>query len=202
MKPAELEELIQRVTDRLIETLQLDQQSVEFIGKNDSYPAWFRNRISADFRCQFNSKQDGDNAILLCLSELTVPELLAVANLVTINKRTERIVDYLCKGKPVWIAEDENNFLKFKQLQRYGVRKAILTGLAKVQSYGVTFVKDEAVLDQVLRQVNKPLPVTKKYVTLQTVVTRHKAHLPLIHANEIPTDLAKEWIHENGDDKS
>lgn len=200
MNSVELEKLVQKVTDQVLAELNSNKSVIELDDDQALYPTWFRKIVSADFKCQFNAKQDS-NAILLCLSNLSLSDLLAVSNLVGINDRCKKILDYLLKGMPVWVMENESHYLEHKKEQRYAVYSKISNALDEVGKYGVSFISTEEELKKEISIIKrqKHIVVPKHFVTLLEVQKRARAGEQLVNDFEIPTDLAKEWIVKRGD---
>ncbi|MDW5473929.1 hypothetical protein DB324_08175 [Limosilactobacillus reuteri] len=201
MKSAELDKLIQKVTDQVLVELNANNKLV--IDSNNEwelYPTWFQKMVSADFRCQSNAKQDS-NAILLCLSKLSLNDMLAISNLVAINDRCEKVLDYVIKGLPVWIIGKEEDYLKQKKNQRYAVYKRIEYALEEIKKYGITLISNKQELKEniliIKKQNEKRIP--KRFITLREVQERSNKGIKLLKDFEVPTDLAKEWIAKRGD---
>lgn len=201
MKSAELDKLIQKVTDQVLVELNANNKLV--IDSNNEwelYPTWFQKMVSADFRCQSNAKQDS-NAILLCLSRLSLNDMLAISNLVAINDRCEKVLDYVIKGLPVWIIGKEEDYLKQKKNQRYAVYKRIEYALEEIKKYGITLISNKQELKEniliIKKQNEKRIP--KRFITLREVQERSNKGIKLLKDFEVPTDLAKEWIAKRGD---
>lgn len=198
MRSVELEEFIQKITDQVLAELDLKEQSVEFNAKRESYPKWAIDKISSSFKCQLNAKQDSD-AILLCLSKLTLTDVLAISNLIGIDDTSKRVLDYLYKGLPVWIISNEQNYITNNQ--RYAVRKNISEALNKLEQYGILFIHTEKELSENISALKKKysIRVPKHFITLEEVQRRSYKGEHLLNINEVPTDLAKEWISERGE---
>lgn len=200
MRSAELEKLIQKVTDQVLAELNSNKLVVEFNDDWKLYPTWFKNMVSADFKCQSSAKQDS-NAILLCLSRLSLNDMLAISNLVSINERCKQVLDYVVRGLPVWVVGDENTYLKQRKTQKYAVHKKIESSLSEVKKYGVSFISTEQDLREnisIIKRQNK-VKIPKHFVTLGEVQKRASQGANLLNEFEVPTDLAKEWIAERGD---
>ena len=201
MKSAELDKLIQKVTDQVLVELNANNKLV--IDSNNEwefFPTWFQKMVSADFRCQSYAKQDS-NAILLCLSKLSLNDMLAISNLVAINDRCEKVLDYVIKGLPVWIIGKEEDYLKQKKNQRYAVYKRIEYALEEIKKYGITLISNKQELKEniliIKKQNEKRIP--KRFITLREVQERSNKGIKLLKDFEVPTDLAKEWIAKRGD---
>lgn len=149
-------------------------------------------------KCQLNAKQDS-TAILLCLSKLTLTDVLAVSNLIGIDDTSKRVLDYLYKGLPVWIISNEQNYITNNQ--RYAVRKNISEALNKLEQYGISFIHTEKELNKNISILKKKysIRVPKHFITLKEVQRRSYKGEQLLNINEVPTDLAKEWISERGE---
>ena len=201
MRSAELEKLIQKVTDQVLAELDSNKLIIESGDEWKLYPTWFQNMVSADFKCQSSAKQDS-SAILLCLSRLSLNDMLAISNLVAINSRCRKVLDYVVQGLPVWVVESEGDYLRQRKEQRYAVHQKIAHSLSEVKKYGVSFISTKQELNENISIVKRQtrIRVPKHFVTLREVQRRSNKGMELINKFEVPTDLAKEWIAKRGDE--
>ncbi len=200
MRSAELEKLIQKVTDQVLAELDSNKLVIDSNDDWKLYPTWFQNMVSADFKCQSSAKQDS-SAILLCLSRLSLNDMLAISNLVAINSRCRKVLDYIVKGLPVWVVKSEGDYLKQRKEQRYAVYKKIEHSLGEVKKYGVSFISTRQELKENISIVKRQrqIKIPKHFVTLGEIQKRSNKGMDLLNRFEVPTDLAKEWIAKRGD---
>lgn len=201
MQSAEMDKLIQLVTDRLIEQLELKQVShtpIIFHDKSKAYPASYVQKLSADYHLVFGLKQDSD-AILLCLSQITLPQLLAVANLTAIDDLSKQVIDFLLQGKPVWVFSKAPELAHYRRQTRYAVWRELQQVLQKLTAFDIQFISTDEVFEQQakkLRMKHQNKSSTRRYVTKEVLQQRWQHQQPLMASGEVLTDLAAEWAHD------
>lgn len=203
MQSAEIERIIQIVTDRVLAQLEVvTQDSILFQDKIEAYPAPYVEKLSADFHFEFGQKQDSD-AILLCLSQMTLQQLLAVASLTAIDSETTQVIDFLLKGKPVWVLAAAPQLGPYRKQAKYAVWHELQLALQKVSKFNVHFIKDDVALTQRLKtlpkrsQVMAPAPIKRQFITQLTLQQRWQDKQPLLNEGEVLTDLAAEWARDH-----
>ena len=196
MQSADLEKLIQAITNRVVAQLGAATKSeILFQGKIEAYPAAYVQRLSADYHFMFGTKQDSD-AILLCLSQMTLPQLLAVVKLTPIDEETTQAVAFLLAGKPVWIFGTAPRLATYRQQTRYGVWRQLQTALQQLESMDIHFINDDQHFNSQLQalQRQQPAPAVKRhYVSRLALEHRWQAGQYDLAANEVLTDEAAEW---------
>ena len=135
---------------------------------------------------------------------------------------TKIVMEALLLGKPVWVSEEEIEFLKYEALNPYA--KMMFEKLRLLEGYGVTVCSYENLTkiilsdgkiekslcnerpyiscceDNTAKQACKDYICSKKVVAEKDVVTAHTEGAVRILAVEkaIVTDLAKEYARSNG----
>lgn len=196
MQSADLEKLIQAITNRVVAQLEKATKSeILFQGKIEAYPATYVQKLSADYHFMFGTKQDSD-AILLCLSQMTLPQLLAVVKLTPIDEETTQVVEFLLAGKPVWIFDQAPRLVTYRQQTRYGVWRQLQDALQRLDAMDIHFITDTQVFDHQLETLNRRqthAAPKRHYVSRLALEKRWENHQTELAANEVLTDEAAEW---------
>lgn len=199
MQSAEMDKLIQIITDRIVAQLMQDNQSsIIFRDTSEDYPAPYVQKLSADHHLVFGSKQDSD-AILLCLSQITIPQLLAIANLTAIDGLSRQVIDFLLAGKPVWIFAAAPKLATYRHQTRYAVWHELQHVLQKLTTFDIHFIKDDRQFDQGLKVLQNGQRVkqgTRKYITKHVLQDRWQHQQTLLNSGEVLTDMAAEWARD------
>jgi len=201
MQSAEIEKLIQIITDRVWAQLKVVcKSSILFQDQIEAYPAPYVKKLSADYHFDFGQKQDSD-AILLCLNQVTMPQLIAVAHLTAIDPVTTQMIDFLLKGKPVWIFSSKPKLQGYRKEARYAVWRQLQTAIQKTSEFDVHFIDSEGQFDEQFKQLRSKKSVKsvssglnkRHFVTEQVLEQRWQSNQqPLLQPGEVLTDLAKE----------
>lgn len=199
MQSAEMDKLIQIITDRLMEQLeQSTQASIIFCDNHEAYPATYVQKLSADYHLVFGSKQDSD-AILLCLSQITLPQLIAVANLTAVDELSSQVIQFILAGKPVWVFAAVPNLTKYRQQTRFAVWQQIKQVLQKLTAFDIQFIQSDDQFEQALAAMKRRLPAKvakRQYVTKTLLQKRWQRREALLKTDEVLTDLAAEWAQD------
>lgn len=205
MQSAEIEKLIQIITDRVWAQLKVVcKSSILFQDQIEAYPAPYVKKLSADYHFDFGQKQDSD-AILLCLNQLTMPQLIAVARLTAIDPVTTQMIDFLLKGKPVWIFSSKPKLQSYRKETRYAVWRQLQTVFQRVLELDIHFIDSESQFNEQLeqlqsRQLVKPVShgqSKRHFITEKVLEQRWQSNQqPLLQPGEVLTDLAKELAQD------
>ena len=200
MQSADLEKLIQAITNRVVAQLgEATQSDILFPEKIEAYPAAYVHRLSADFHFKFETKQDSD-AILLCLSQMTLPQLLAVVKLTSIDEVTATVIDFLLAGKPVWIFDKAPKLATYRQRTRYGVWRQLQAALQALETLDIHFISEDQGFEQQLASLKRRQVKTapkRQFVSRLALEKRWQAGNRQLTPNEVLTDEAAEWAQRH-----
>lgn len=200
MQSADLEKLIQAITDRVVAQLgKATKSEILFQGKIEAYPAAYVQKLSADYHFMFETKQDSD-AILLCLSQMTLSQLLAVVKLTPIDAETTRVVDFLLAGKPVWIFAEAPRLVTYREKTRYGVWRQLQEALQALDAMDIHFISDDSGFNRQMQTLKHRQNVSapkRHYISRLALEKRWQNGQMTLAANEILTDEAAEWASKH-----
>ena len=195
MKSDEIEQLVQVVTNKVMERLGQFKHRIILRDPLKYYPASYIDVLSQNYELMSETKQ-GSNAALLCLSKITTKQIVTLAHLMSTDELTDQVLDFLLQDKPVWIFSKKPQIVEYQRQTRYGVWKEIQDALQKLEHYNIHFIYDNSSFNlhlQALSKTNKAVNTKYKYITLTKLQERLKNHQQLLQDNEKMTDLAKDW---------
>lgn len=200
MQSADLEKLIQAITSRVVAQLgEVTNRKILFQEKIEAYPASYVQKLSADYHFMFGTKQDSD-AILLCLRQMTLPQLLAVVKLTPIDEVTATVVDFLLAGKPIWIFDQAPRLADYRQQTKFEVWRQLQAALQALDGMDIHFISNEqtfkAQLQALQRQKIKVAP-KRHYISRLALEKRWQTGQTTLAANEVLTDEAAEWASKH-----
>jgi ethanolamine utilization protein len=207
MQSTEIEQIIQLITDQVVTRLEaVTKDKILFEGEYKAYPASYLEKLSADYYLEFGTKQDGD-AILLCLRQVTITQLLAISHLNVIDSLTERAINALLNGSKIWIFDQTPRLVNYRSHTRYEVWKTLRISLEKLAKFDVHFIQSEEDFEQQMetlysiQKTQKTITPKIKFVTESDVKKRWMEHEPLIRFGESLTALANDWVTQHQTDK-
>lgn len=199
MQSAELEELIQVITNQVVARLRdVTKSKILFQGEIETYPAPYVKKLSADDHFMLETKQDSD-AILLCLRQLTISQLLAIVRLITIDEVTGMAIDFLLAGKPIWIFSRFPDLTSYRRQAKFTVWKQIQAALQTLETMNVHFISDDHVFSrqfQIIQKRQTKTSIKRKFISRLELEQRWQVGKKLLAPSEILTDEAADWANK------
>lgn len=200
MQSTEIDKIIQVITDQVIKKLEaVTEDKILCRGENKTYPAQYLQKLSADYHLEFGTKQDSD-AILLCLREATLTQLLAISNLNVVNSLTKQVISFLLAGKPIWIFDDAPKLSKYRHTTRFEVWRLLQRALERLNKFDIQFINSDEQLKEALVKLEKltrPTQVKKKFITESVLRERLLNNENLVNSGELLTSLASDWFKQH-----
>ncbi|MDH6363321.1 ethanolamine utilization protein [Enterococcus sp. PF1-24] len=204
MKVAEIELIIKEVTDKILKKIDsfpsaTTKPAVAIIRQVGEYP---QEKIAEIEKAVQWVRPEEQSAQALLVNVLSLSQLVAVANLQTIDYLTGAIKRFLFKGKPVWILACEVDRQQLKQQARFGVFKRYDEFCQQVESYGVTFdcnLEEIAKLQHNLKKklITKEIKPGTSYVTEKMLMQQLKnSDTFVLTAQQRLTPLAEDYLRE------
>lgn len=170
MKVEEIETIIQKVVHKVLVTQETKHFfKVGIIPYSMSVPNKIKKQI---INVEWTSPEENECHALL-IDSLTFSQISAIANLQQIDYKTDVIINYLLKGKAIFILQVDTFLYQKKQQKKYKLWKKTQELWQHCQDYGVVLLTDPVLLSDYLTQKKRSSSKgkkTKKFITEQDLV--------------------------------
>ena len=192
MKINEIEIIIEKVTREVLKSVRLPTTdvtlSIALLRQIGEYP----KAVIEGFSTKVNWVQtDVPTASALLVNSLSLSQLAAVANLQVIDPTTAAILQFLIKGKPVWVLASEVDRNKLKNQARFALLKKYDALKKETVQFGL--------IDQwIHKQKSKDSPFKRgKYLTQKDLIelTKETNSLVIPEGSRL-TPLAEDYVQE------
>lgn len=149
MKVEEIETIIQKVVHKVLVTQEVNHFfKIGIIPYSMSVPNKIKKQL---LNVQWESSEEND-CYALMIDSLTFSQISAIANLQQIDYKTDTIINYLLKGKAVFVLQIDTILYQKKQQKKYKLWKKTQELWQQCQDYGVVLLTDPVILSDYLNQ--------------------------------------------------
>jgi ethanolamine utilization protein len=182
MKVSEMEELIQKITNRVCQQLPMPTCSLAFTQEKKDIPAELYTHFP---NICWQTKEDQNTAGMI-VPQLTISQMSSIALLQETDTLTRRILSFLFQGKPVLVLAvipvvSKKNQLKFR------LKQVVQQHMDNCQQFGVKFYRSPKDYADFWKECQLSVPKSKT-ISKRTYITEKK--LKQMLENRIP--LAKD----------
>lgn len=194
MKVSEIEELVQRITDRICQQLPKPAFSLAFSQEKKDIP----DELYSHFpNVQWRTNEDQESAGII-VKQLTISQMASIALLQENDLLTQRVLSFLLQGKPILVLETLPAISKEAPL-KYHVKKTIQEYRDKCQQFGLTFYRspqDYADFKQACQKKSMPKTLPKRtFITERQLKKMLEYRLPPIKNAQL-TPLARDYARD------
>ena len=198
MKINEIEIIIEKVTREVLKSVRLPTTdvtlSIALLRQIGEYPKAVIESLSTKVNWV---QTDAPTASALLVNSLSLSQLAAVANLQVIDPTTAAILQFLIKGKPVWVLASDRN--KLKNQARFALLKKYDALKKETVQFGLDFEFSIDKIDQwIHKQKSKDSPFKRgKYLTQKDLIelTKETNSLVIPEGSRL-TPLAEDYVQE------
>ena len=200
MKINEIEIIIEKVTREVLKSVRLPTTnvtiSIALLRQIGEYP----KAVIEGFSTKVNWVQtDAPTASALLVNSLSLSQLAAIANLQVIDPTTAAILQFLIKGKPVWVLASEVDRNKLKKQAKFALLKKYDAIKEETVQFGLDFEFSIDKIDQLIhKQKSKDSPFKRaKYLTQKDLIelTKETNSLVIPDGSRL-TPLAEDYVQE------
>lgn len=193
----ELEQMVQLVTDRLIEKLHAsDQPTLAVIGEqHPTISAYYKEKGYQNITGHFFLTAD-----VLLVTELSLFSLTRLAQLLPQGKDEQAILQQLLQNKNLYVLEDGLELSKKRSVMNQRMLTEFDKAKLTLQKWGATFVSKDYFEDKPTgrQPVSSVSPVKKELITVAKVqaLSLSKEDVFYVTPNMIVTALAKDYLKD------
>lgn len=200
MKINEIEIIIEKVTREVLKSVRLPTTdvtlSIALLRQIGEYPKAVIESLSTKVNWV---QTDAPTASALLVNSLSLSQLAAVANLQVIDPTTVAILQFLIKGKPVWVLASEVDRNKLKKQAKFALLKKYDAIKEETVQFGLDFEFSIDKIDQwIHKQKSKDSPFKRgKYLTQKDLIelTKETNSLVIPEGSRL-TPLAEDYVQE------
>ncbi|MFC6170845.1 hypothetical protein [Loigolactobacillus jiayinensis] len=163
MQTTEIDSLIYTVTERVWKILlkQADLPSVAFENTESAYPNSLLSKLFQGSRLTFYADiKVMEQADLLCVSVISQQQMIAIANLQSIDPISSVIIARILADKPVIICRN----IDIPVNLHYGVKQQLQYTQKQLVKYGIVYMSDKMLLKRILAKL-----LTKRFSSDDTI---------------------------------
>ena len=200
MKINEIEIIIEKVTREVLKSVRLPTTngtiSIALLRQIGEYPKVVIEGLSTKVNWV---QTDAPTASALLVNSLSLSQLAAMASLQEIDPTTAAILQFLIKGKPVWVLASEIDRNKLKKQAKFALLKKYDALKEETIQFGLDFEFSIDKIDQFIhKQKSKDSPFKRaKYLTQKDLIelTKETNSLVIPDGSRL-TPLAEDYVQE------
>ncbi|WP_122646080.1 hypothetical protein [Enterococcus mediterraneensis] len=199
MKVSEIENVIQFVTKKIYESQIRTKKYI--IAHNAPFKNYPCKMIYELDDVEWVDANQTTNAQGLIVDSLSLKQAVSIANLMPQDQLCIQILDFLFKGKPVWVVGDAGTYEKLLQKNKYRLREKIQDIQKQCQGYGIVFFDKEQSFVDILRDIPKETKtksmIVPSFITEKKLIQLFEHGNIVLPVNSRLTPLAKDFAKEH-----